>query len=46
MTLLLEEIECLLKKEKQNLLQNAGISISILPEWGLAMKSDLGINSE
>lgn len=41
--MLLEEIKCLAKKEKQTLLQNAGNSISILHGLGLAMRSDLGI---
>ena len=44
--MLLEEIKCLAKKEKQTLLQNAGNSISILYGLGLAMKSDLGIRLE
>ena len=40
-TLLREEIRSLSKNEKNSLLKNAGITLDISPEQGLAIKADL-----
>ena len=42
-TQLKEEIQHLNKDERQDLLQNAGFTLEIPAEQGLAMKADLGL---
>lgn len=39
-----EEIKHLTKSERQELLHNAGFTLDIPPEQGLAMKADLGLS--
>lgn len=43
-TQLMKEIKQLTKSERQELLFNAGFTLEIPPEQGLAMKADLGIS--
>lgn len=43
-TQLKEELKHLTKSERQELLHNAGFTLDISPEQGLAMKADLGIS--
>ncbi len=38
-----DEVKCLGKEERQKLLMDAGFTVDIPPEHGLAMKVDLGM---